>query len=184
VPVEITKTKTKTNQKSKNLWRLSPEFCERNRQAQLLAWQQRDRKEWGEKMRLAQQASRERGTVRTLTPEGLERLREVGRNRRGTTTSVEVRAKQSAAKKGKKFTLEHRARIGAAMKLKMSNPEIKEKVSKAVSKPIMTPSGAFASVGQAEAWATQHGLINARDKIRKWIKTHPESFYFIKKETI
>jgi hypothetical protein len=163
---------------------MSAEFCERNRQAQLLAWQRRGvTEEFREKMRQAQQASRKRNPNRALSPEALERMREVGSRRRGAKFSAESLARLSASKLGKKFTPEHRANLSAALKQTYADPNIRQKISERVSKRIMTPTGEFPSVIQAEIWATEHGLKNARGKIRLWLKTHPEQFYFIKKDT-
>ena len=50
-------------------------------------------------------------------------------------------------------------------------------------KPIMTPTGKFPSIRSAAEWAVANGLVNAHKKISKWLKTHPELFYFIPKDT-
>ena len=47
-------------------------------------------------------------------------------------------------------------------------------------KPIMTPTGVFPSVKHAAEWALANGLCNPYKKIGKWLKTHPEMFYYIK----
>ena len=50
-------------------------------------------------------------------------------------------------------------------------------------KPIMTPTGVFPSLKHAAEWAVANGLPNAYKKIGKWLKTHPEMFYYITKDT-
>jgi hypothetical protein len=50
-------------------------------------------------------------------------------------------------------------------------------------KPIMTPTGVFPSFKHAAEWAVANGLPNAGKKIRKWMKSHPEMFYYIPKDT-
>jgi hypothetical protein len=63
------------------------------------------------------------------------------------------------------------------------NPRGIEACTLAKQKPIMTPTGVFPSLKHAAEWAQANGLPNAYKKIGKWLKTHPELFYYIKKDS-
>ena len=79
-----------------------------------------------------------------------------------------------------------RSRANPSDKLKAlwaaGNPRGIEAATLAKQKPIMTPTGVFPSLKHAAEWAVANGLPNAYKKIGKWLKTHPELFYYIKKE--
>jgi hypothetical protein len=79
-----------------------------------------------------------------------------------------------------------RSRANPSAKLKAfwasGNPRGIEAATLAKQKPIMTPTGVFPSVKHAAEWARANGLLNARNKIGLWLKTHPDMFYYIKKE--
>ena len=80
-----------------------------------------------------------------------------------------------------------RSRANPSAKLKAlwaaGNPRGIEAATLAKQKPIMTPSGVFPSLKHAAEWAVANGLPNAYKKIGKWLKTHPDMFYFVPKDT-
>jgi hypothetical protein len=71
-----------------------------------------------------------------------------------------------------------RARRGVEGYVWKSNPILSPPHAKA----IMTPSGKFASVTLAIEYARSHGVKNPAIKIRDWLKSHPDQFYYIPKE--
>lgn len=73
-------------------------------------------------------------------------------------------------------TIKHRTLTGKPGYYCTKNPILVGKQGK----PIMTPSGEFASISLAVEYATKNGLKNAINKIRQWLKTHPQQFYYIK----
>ena len=90
----------------------------------------------------------------------------------GKPKSPEHTQKISESKIGKKLTAKHRAKIKATLLAKPSNV-----------KPIMTPSGVFPRLCDAIAYAKAHGVPNPRDKILTWLRTHPDQFYYVAKDT-
>ena len=107
---------------------------------------------------------------------------------KGKTHTAKTRDQMSATRKGKSrgaHPQEHCAKISAALKGKTHSVEACAKIqaNNSQSKPIMTPTGAFPSKSAAGEWAQAHGLINAHRKINKWLKTHPDQFYYIPKDT-
>jgi hypothetical protein len=92
----------------------------------------------------------------------------------GKVLSEETRAKISESRRGHKITEEQRAKMRA---WHQANPRTNN------AKPIMTPTGQFPSLIAAARWAEQNGLSNARNKIMGWLKTHPDQFYYVEKDT-
>jgi hypothetical protein len=94
---------------------------------------------------------------------------------KGKTISEEQRALLSSVHKGKTISEEQRAQMRHYWQ---TNPH-----PRCQSKTIMTPTGEFPSLMAAARWAEQNGLGNARNKIVKWMKTHPDQFYYVEKVT-
>jgi hypothetical protein len=76
-----------------------------------------------------------------------------------------------------------RANPSAKLLASYANPGRVVGATLAKQKPIMTPTGVFPSLKHAAEWAVANGLPNAYKKIGKWLKTHPELFYYITKDT-
>ena len=124
---------------------------------------------------------------KTLSEETRARM---GSSRRGRPRPQEVKDKLRAANLGKTLSDETRAKIKAASTGRAKSQESRAKMSAwhqanpnhpGSSRPIMTPTGQFPSIKAAGEWAQQHGLVNARNKIEKWLKTHPDQFYYLPK---
>jgi len=109
-----------------------------------------------------------------------------------------VGEKVSVARKGIKFTDDHRKNIGNAAKgrtphnkgkITSETTKDKQKIAhigaKAPNKkPVITPSGAFASAMEAGKWAENRGLINAYKKLQGYLTTNidPDNFRYITNE--
>jgi plasmid maintenance system antidote protein VapI len=89
--------------------------------------------------------------------------------------TADTRAKLSAANCGRKLSPQALVNLQSAIALMPGGAPNARR--------IMTPSGEFSSKKAAAEWATANGLPNAAMKISKWLKTHPELFYYITKDT-
>lgn len=78
---------------------------------------------------------------------------------------------------------EIRAKMSASAKRRRATAQTRFSIQQAKFRPIMTPSGSFPSKTAAVEWAQARGLVNAYNKITKWLKTHPELFYYLPKDT-
>ena len=91
---------------------------------------------------------------------------------------------RSAEMQAKRTKGIRRSRANPSAKLQAlwaaGNPKAVAAATLAKQKPIMTPTGVFPSLKHAAEWAVANGLCNAYKKIGKWLKTHPEQFYYIK----
>jgi len=115
-----------------------------------------------------------------MSPEFCEKMSAIGKGRKAT---AEHCAAISAANKGKKRTAEQRAAMSAARKGRIMTAEHRRRLGLVRAKPIMTPTGVFPSKIAAVRWAEANGLCNADKKINLWLKTHPDMFYLVKKES-
>ena len=122
-----------------------------------------------------------------MTPEVGAKISAALKGKKRTAHTAQTRAKISAAIKGRTHTTQTRAQMSATRKGKgrthTAQTRAKIQANSSQSKPIMTPTGAFPSKYAAGAWAQAHGLADAHNKINKWLKTHPDQFYYIPKET-
>jgi hypothetical protein len=157
---QVTKSAKKTTT-SKGLYQLSPEAREKHAQHMRLAFAGKKRPaSVGAKV-----SATKRANPYVPTPEqNAKRSAALA----GKTRPPEVVAKISKANLGRKNSAEVRAKMSA---------------NSAIAKPIMTPTGVFPSCRAAGNWALANGLVNAHMKIRKWLTTHPEMFYYITKDT-
>jgi hypothetical protein len=138
---------------SRGLWKMSPEF--------------------GQKISLAQQ-----GHTRH-TAESRRAISDYHKRADSVLRSAEMQSKRTEGIR--------RSRANPSDKLQAlwaaGNPRGIAAATLAKQKPIMTPTGMFPSLKHAAEWAVANGLCNAYKKIRKWLKTHPEMFYYIPKDT-
>jgi hypothetical protein len=89
--------------------------------------------------------------------------------------------KQTHSIKG--MSQETRVKMSVAAKRRQATPRTRIIIQQAKFRPIMTPTGLFPSKRAAADWAESHGLVNAHNKIQKWLKTHPDQFYYVAKDT-
>ena len=103
--------------------------------------------------------------------------------------SDETKAKLRQAHVGKPKTLESIEKMRQKKIGKSRSAEACAKTSATLLanpprvKPIMTPSGVFPRLHDAIAYAKSHGMKNPRNKIMGWLKTHPDQFYFLPRDT-
>jgi hypothetical protein len=124
-------------------------------------------------------------------PKSAETRARMSASRFGLHKSYDTRAKIRTANLGKTLYDETRAKIREANRGRPASEEQRAKMRAwhqanprtSNANPIMTPTGQFPSRLEAARWAEQNGLVNARNKIDKWLKTHPDQFYYVPKDT-
>lgn len=123
----------------------------------------------------AKSSASNKGQIRSTEARARMSLAQLNRTEKTPEQKAAIAEKISEKLQGRKkppITSEHRARLSAALK---GRPNL------TTSKRIMTPTGEFPSLQSAADWAVANGLPNAYKKIAKWLKTHPELFYYVVK---